>query len=198
MTDEIAGPDGGAPNGNLLKPDLRQQGSRKLLATTFFNLSIIAVLTMAVMPANGIVPAVGLLVVYFIPVLLATLLWDFEQGMIAAFASALFAEFCLLKPLYSFSVDDENDLIALLIFLAAALLLYIWWTRFAACAKSLATLPLVGQRCSATPQRNGPHPIGPRLILPAKHGPCRNVSPNFWSVTSTRCIATSAFKISSA
>jgi hypothetical protein len=122
MTHEIAGPDGGGPNGNPLQPDARKQRSRKLLATTLLNLSIIAVLTMAVVPAKGIVPPVAMLVVYFVPVLLATLLWNFEQGMIAAFASALAAEFFRLDPLFSFSVTDRRDVMALLIFLAAALL----------------------------------------------------------------------------
>jgi K+-sensing histidine kinase KdpD len=116
MTHEIAG-----PNGNQREPNARTQRSPKLLATTLLNLAIIAVLTLAAAAANGIVPPVAMLVVYFIPVLLATLLWNFEQGMIAAFASALAAEFFLLDPLFSFSVTDRREFLAVLIFLAAAL-----------------------------------------------------------------------------
>jgi hypothetical protein len=118
MTDEIAGSAAGA----MLKPDARKQRSRKLLATTLLNLSIIAVTTMAVLPVRGAMPSVAVLAVYFIPVLLATLLWNFEQGMIAAFASALAAEFFSLEPRFSFSVADRRDIMALLIFVSAALL----------------------------------------------------------------------------
>jgi len=102
--------------------EARKTRSRKLLATTLLNLSIVALLTVTVAPVIGEVPAVAALVLYFVPVLLATLLWNFEQGMIAAFASALAAEFFLLQPLFSFSVTDRRDVMALLIFLTAALL----------------------------------------------------------------------------
>jgi hypothetical protein len=122
MTHEIAGPDDRGPDGNPLKRGARQQRSRKLLATTLLNLSIIALLTMAVVPAHGVAPTVAILVVYFIPILVATLLWNFEQGMIAAFASALAAQFFIFEPLFSFSITDRRDIMALLIFLAAALL----------------------------------------------------------------------------
>lgn len=122
ITHEIAGPDDGRPDGNLLKRGAQQQRSRKRLATTLLNLSIIALLTVALIPAHSFVPAVAILVAYFIPVLAATLLWNFEQGMIAAFASALAAQFFIFEPLFSFSISDRRDIMALLIFLAAALL----------------------------------------------------------------------------
>jgi hypothetical protein len=122
MTEEIAGPGGTGPNGCPPKPQARKQRSRKLLATTLLNLSIIAALTVVMAPAIGTVPAVAGLVLYFVPVLLATLVWNFEQGMIAAFASALAAEFFYFEPYFSFRVIDRRDVMALLIFLAAALL----------------------------------------------------------------------------
>jgi hypothetical protein len=122
MTKEIAGPDTVGPIKGPPKLEARKTRSRKLLATTLLNLSIVVLLTVAVAPVIGKVPAVAALVLYFVPVLLATLLWNFEQGMIAAFASALAAEFFYFEPFFSFSVTDRRDVMALLIFLAAALL----------------------------------------------------------------------------
>jgi hypothetical protein len=122
MTEEIDGPDAVGPIKGPPKSEVRKTRSRKLLATTLLNLSIVVLLTVAVEPEIGKVPAVAALVLYFVPVLLATLLWNFEQGMIAAFASALAAELFYFEPFFSFSVTDRRDVMALLIFLAAALL----------------------------------------------------------------------------
>jgi hypothetical protein len=100
----------------------QRRKSRALLVATFANLSIIAALTFIVTLVAGIIPSVAVLALYFVPVLLATLLWNFEQGVIAAFASALAAEFFCFEPAFNFRVDHWRDVMALLIFLAAALL----------------------------------------------------------------------------
>jgi Domain of unknown function (DUF4118) len=117
MTREIAG-----PNVRPLNPHERRRKSRALLVATVGNLSIIAALTSCVALIAGTVPSAAVLALYFIPVLLATLLWNFEQGMIAAFASAFAAEFFCFAPAFSFRIDHWRDVLALLIFLAAALL----------------------------------------------------------------------------
>jgi Domain of unknown function (DUF4118) len=117
MTREIAGPNARPPN--LLE---RRRKSRALLVATLVNLSIIAALTFVVALIVGTIPSAAVLALYFVPVVLATLLWNFEQGMIAAFASAFAAEFFCFEPAFSFRVDHWRDVRALLIFLATALL----------------------------------------------------------------------------
>jgi hypothetical protein len=122
MTRDISGPGDSGPTGGPHNPQARERKSRALLATTLLNLSVVGALTFAVTFVAGNVPSAAVLVLYFIPVLLATLLWNFEQGMIAAFAGVLAAEFFAFEPIFSFRVDHWRDVIALLIFLAAALL----------------------------------------------------------------------------
>jgi Domain of unknown function (DUF4118) len=120
MTSDSAGSRDSAPS--LLQPQARKPESRKRLAATVLNLSVVAGLTVAVTLASGSVPSTAILVCYFAPVLLAVLVWNFEQGVIAAFAGALAAEFFLFAPRLSFSLADRRDMTALLIYLCAALL----------------------------------------------------------------------------
>ncbi|HUC50618.1 MAG TPA: DUF4118 domain-containing protein [Xanthobacteraceae bacterium] len=70
----------------------------------------------------GTMPTSAVLVLYFIPVLLAVLLWNFEQGMIAALIGALAAELFHFVPRLSLAQGGRGDVTAVLIFLAAALL----------------------------------------------------------------------------
>jgi hypothetical protein len=116
MPREIVGP--GHSSSNAESPSKR----RLLLATTILNLALIAALTFAMSFATAILPSPLVLIFYLIPVVLATLLWNFEQGLIAAFASALAVLFFDVEPVFSFHVAHWRDVIALSIFLAAALL----------------------------------------------------------------------------
>jgi hypothetical protein len=120
MTHEIVGAGSTGRDGHPPQPQPRKQ--HKLLATSLLNLSMVAALTAAVVFATDAVPSTIVLVVYFVPVLLATLLWNFEQGVIAAFAGALFAEFFYFEPRFSFNLADRRDVMGVLIYLAAALL----------------------------------------------------------------------------
>jgi hypothetical protein len=122
MTREIAGPGDAGPNARPPNSQEQRRESRVLLAAALVNLAVIAALTFVVTLIAGIAPSAVVLALYFIPVLLATLVLNFEQGMIAAFASALAAEFFYFEPVFSFRLDHWRDIMALLIFLAAALL----------------------------------------------------------------------------
>lgn len=93
-----------------------------LLVATLLNLAIVGLVTIAMVPLTDVVPPVAALALYFVPVLLATRLWNFEQGIIAAFASGLLAAYFFFKPVFSFHVADRADVLALLIFLATAIL----------------------------------------------------------------------------
>ncbi len=61
--------------------------------------------------------------VYFISVLIATLRWSFVQGLVAAVASALTAAFFFHDPIFNFYVADPSEVVELLIFAAAAVVI---------------------------------------------------------------------------
>jgi K+-sensing histidine kinase KdpD len=122
MTQDMAGSGHTGPDENTSPPQARLQSTRARFAITVLNLSIIAALTFAVNFFNAILSSTALLVLYSIPVLLAVLLWNFEQGMIAAFAGVLAAELFYFAPRPSPPADGQPDVGAVLIFLGAALL----------------------------------------------------------------------------
>jgi two-component system sensor histidine kinase KdpD len=122
MTQDFTGPADAGPNGSQTKIEAPRNESRAVLASTLLNLSIVAALTLAVILFGGSVSSAAVPVLYFVPVLLATLLWNLQQGMIAAFASALAMEFFYFEPRFSLAVSNRRDVMAELIFLAAALL----------------------------------------------------------------------------
>ena len=63
------------------------------------------------------------LAIYFIPVLAATLLWGFLEGLVTAFICGLAAAFFFFDPIFSFYVANPVELVGLLIFVAAAIVI---------------------------------------------------------------------------
>jgi uncharacterized RDD family membrane protein YckC len=122
MTHDIAGTGDAGPMGDPAQPEARKPRRRALLPTTLLNLSVVAGLTVAVMLFAGSIPSTAVLVLYLVAVLSATLLWNFEQGIIAAFIGALAAEFFYFEPRLSLNAGQRYGVMAVLIFLAAALL----------------------------------------------------------------------------
>jgi Domain of unknown function (DUF4118) len=122
MTQGMAGSGNAGPDENTPQSEKRQQSSRARLAITLLNLSLIVALTFGATLLTGAMPSAAVLVLYSIPVVLAVLLWNFEQGVIAAFASASAAELFYFAPRFTLASDARRDVMAILIFLAAALL----------------------------------------------------------------------------
>jgi K+-sensing histidine kinase KdpD len=92
-----------------------------LLPTTL-NLLLVAAASAVIYAAVGPARVIAALVLYVVPVLLATRLWRLEQGIIAAFACALAAAYLFVGPLFSFRASDLRDVLALLIYLVASIL----------------------------------------------------------------------------
>ena len=88
-----------------------------------FALLLVAATTLAIMGLAGIVDLRHTLAVYFIPVLAATLLWGFLEGLVTAFICALAAAFFFYDPIFSFYVANPVEIIGLLIFVAAAIVI---------------------------------------------------------------------------
>src|SRR3974377_2438074 len=76
--------------------ELRAFGTHMLLA-----LVLVAATTLAIMALANVVDLRHMLAVYFIPVLAATLLWGFLEGLVTAFISAFAASFFFYDPIFS-------------------------------------------------------------------------------------------------
>ncbi len=88
-----------------------------------FALGLVAATTLAIMALAGIVDLRHTLPVYFIPVLVATLRWGFLEGLATAFLSAFVASFFFYDPIFSFYVANPVELVGLLIFVTAAIVI---------------------------------------------------------------------------
>jgi hypothetical protein len=98
--------------------EVRAFGLHMLLA-----LGLVAGTTLAIMALADMVDLRHTLAVYFIPVLLATLRWGFLEGLVTAFLCGLAAAFFFFDPIFSFYVANPVELVGLLIFVAAAIVI---------------------------------------------------------------------------
>jgi hypothetical protein len=98
--------------------ELRAFGTHMLFA-----LALVAATTLAITGLANIVDLRHMLAVYFVPVLAATLLWGFLEGLVTAFISALVAAFFFYDPIFSFYVANPVEIVGLLIFVAAAIVI---------------------------------------------------------------------------
>jgi Domain of unknown function (DUF4118) len=118
---EALSPASRTPTGTLDRvqsDEARAFGIHMLLA-----LGLVAATTLAIMALADIVDLRHTLAIYFIPVLAATLLWGFLEGLVTAFISGLTAAFFFFDPIFSFYVANPVELVGLLIFVAAAILI---------------------------------------------------------------------------
>jgi Domain of unknown function (DUF4118) len=86
-------------------------------------LGLVAGTTFAIMALADLVDLRHTLAIYFIPVLAATLLWGFLEGLVTAFICGLAAAFFFFDPIFSFYVANPVELVGLLIFVAAAIVI---------------------------------------------------------------------------
>jgi Domain of unknown function (DUF4118) len=102
----------------LVWANLRRFGMRSICA-----LALVAATTAVILALAPVVDFRHTLAIYFIPVVVATLWWDFAIGLVTALASALAAAFFFFDPIFSFYVANPAELVGLLIFAAAAIVI---------------------------------------------------------------------------
>ncbi|MBV8744491.1 MAG: DUF4118 domain-containing protein [Xanthobacteraceae bacterium] len=88
-----------------------------------FALGLVGATTLAIMGLTNVIDLRHTLVIYFIPVLAVTLRWGFLEGIATAFICAFAASFFFYDPIFSFYVDNPVELVGLLIFVAAAIVI---------------------------------------------------------------------------
>jgi hypothetical protein len=82
---------------------------------------LVAATTGAIFLLAPIVDLRHMLAVYLIPVLAATLRWGFATGLVTTVLSAGVAAFFFYDPIFSFYVSNPVEIVGLLIFVAAAI-----------------------------------------------------------------------------
>jgi K+-sensing histidine kinase KdpD len=83
-------------------------------------LALVWVATVALVVVNNFVPLNLVPLVYMLPVVLAATQWGIVPGLVAAFAGAAAADFFFYPPLYSFELQNPQDIIDLLLYLLVA------------------------------------------------------------------------------
>ncbi len=102
---------------------LQSENLRAFGIHMLFTLGLVAATTLAINGLAGVVDLRHTLPVYFIPVLVATVRWGFLDGFATAFLSAFAASFFFYDPIFSFYVANPVELVGLLIFVAAAIVI---------------------------------------------------------------------------
>jgi Domain of unknown function (DUF4118) len=88
-----------------------------------FALGLVGATTLAIMALADIVDLRHTLAIYFIPVLAVTLRWGFLEGIATAFICAFAASFFFFDPIFSFYVANPVELVGLLLFVTAAIVI---------------------------------------------------------------------------
>jgi K+-sensing histidine kinase KdpD len=83
-------------------------------------LALVWVATVGLVVVNNFVPLNLVPLVYMLPVALAATQWGIVPGLVAAFAGAAAADFFFYPPLYSFELQNPQDIIDLLMYLLVA------------------------------------------------------------------------------
>ncbi len=83
-------------------------------------LALVWLATVILAVVNYFVPFNFIPLVYMLPVVLAATWWGMLPGLIAAFTGAAAADFFFYPPLYSFWLDNPQDVVDLLLYLLVA------------------------------------------------------------------------------
>jgi K+-sensing histidine kinase KdpD len=83
-------------------------------------LALVWLATVMLAVVNYFVPLNFVPLVYILPVVLAATQWGIAPGLIAAFTGAAAADFFFYPPLYSFWLDNPQDIVDLLLYLVVA------------------------------------------------------------------------------
>lgn len=83
----------------------------------------ITVLTVVLYQVRDDLNTSTIALLYLLPVLLSTTMWGLWPGVLSSIAAFLSYNFFFLKPYYTFTVHNTQDLVALVIFLAVAIVI---------------------------------------------------------------------------
>ncbi len=98
---------------------LKDRPSSRLVGVAVALLAI-ALTTLVIYPVREVAPAVSTGVLYLLAVLLVSTLWGTWLGLATAVASALAWNFFHIPPTGRFTISDPENLVALGVFLATA------------------------------------------------------------------------------
>jgi K+-sensing histidine kinase KdpD len=84
------------------------------------SLALVWVATVGLVVVNNFVPLNLVPLIYMLPVVLAATQWGIVPGLVAAFAGAAAADFFFYPPLYSFELQNPQDIVDLLLYLLVA------------------------------------------------------------------------------
>jgi K+-sensing histidine kinase KdpD len=115
---------------NPVRNNLKVAGARLRARTNFVvphaipvvaTLAMVWLATVGLVVVNSFFPFDLIPLVYMLPVVVAATQWGILPGLVAAFAGAAAADFFFYPPLYSFWLQNRQDLIDLLLFLLVAI-----------------------------------------------------------------------------
>jgi hypothetical protein len=109
-------------NHNLFSFDRLPFIPRHLLRL-ILGLVTVSLMTGALFPLRQGLNASTISLLYLIPVLISTTLWGLWPGVLSAFAAFLAYNYFFIRPYYTFTVHNTQDLVALLIFLVVAVII---------------------------------------------------------------------------
>src|SRR6516225_11057333 len=92
------------------------RGPRSLMHDFLINVLLVAAITLIIYAAATVLDPHYLIVLYLVPVVLAMLRSGFAQGLVVVVLCALAISFFFYEPLYSFYVDDPEEVVELIIF----------------------------------------------------------------------------------
>jgi K+-sensing histidine kinase KdpD len=84
------------------------------------SLALVWAATIGLVVVNNFLPLNFVPLVYMLPVVVAATRWGIVSGLVAAFAGAAAADFFFYPPLYSFWLQNTQDLVDLLLYLLVA------------------------------------------------------------------------------
>jgi len=113
-------PDNGAaerrPRHNTRWPSFGATNAVPIVAT----LALVWLATISLVVLNSLAPLNLVSLIYMLPVVLAATQWGLVPGLVAAVAGAAAADFFFYPPLYSFWLENPQDVIDLLLYLLVA------------------------------------------------------------------------------
>jgi two-component system sensor histidine kinase KdpD len=92
------------------------------LSPVALSLTMVALLTVALIPVQSYLGTVNIAMLYLLPILISAVAWGPVTAVIAAILGILCFDFFFIPPVYGFTVADARYLISFAIFLLVALL----------------------------------------------------------------------------